>query len=60
MPPEILPHGDGEGGVGWRPVGKVKSATTDVASLGEVADFVADLFPVLRDFSQIKLPQFCF
>lgn len=90
MPPEILPHGDGEGGVEWRPVGKFKSATIDVATLekrfqafgievnwpvirelqkcrnhlehlhpantlGEVADFVADLFPVLRDFIQIQL-----
>lgn len=90
MPPEILPHSDGEGGVKWLPVGKFKPTTIDVGTiekrfkafsievdwdvirrlqtcrnelehlhpantLGEVADFVSELFPVVRDFVQTQL-----
>lgn len=88
---EVLPQSDGNGGIKWKPVGKLKRTTIDVATikkrfegfdievdwrtieklqdcrnhlehlhaentLGEVADFVAELFPVLRDFilTQIK------
>ncbi len=89
-PPEVLPQANGERGVEWRPVGKFKRTTIDVATikkrfegfdievnwdsidnlqdcrnhlehlhlqntLGEVADFVAQLFPVLRDFIQTQL-----
>jgi len=89
-PPEILPTGDGEGGIQWLPNGNFKRTTIDVAtvkkrfesfgisvdwkvidrlqacrndlehlhpasSLGEVANFVAELFPVLRDFSERSL-----
>jgi len=84
-PPEVLPQADGKGGIEWKPVGKFKKTTIDVATirkrfegfgievdwpviekmqecrnhlehlhpantLGEVAGFVADLFPVLREF----------
>ncbi|UVN46256.1 hypothetical protein [Pseudomonas mosselii] len=91
-PPEVLPHSDGEGGVEWRPVGKFKNTTIDVAtiekrflafdievdwdvieklqmcrnhlehlhpahSLGEVADFVAELFPVLQEFIESELEE---
>jgi len=84
-PPEVLPYPDGNGGVEWKPVGKFKSTTIDVATIkkrferfgievdwstldklqecrnhlehlhpenniGEVANFVAELFPILRDF----------
>ncbi|HEE9762565.1 TPA: hypothetical protein R8F97_003483 [Pseudomonas putida] len=90
VPPEILPHGDGLGGVEWLPSGKFKASTIDVVTiakrftsfgievdwdvirklqecrnhlehlhpantLGEVADFVAELFPVLRDFIQNEM-----
>lgn len=89
-PPEVLPQSDGNGGIEWKPVGKFKRTTIDVATikkrfegfgievdwptidklqecrnhlehlhpantLGEVADFVAELFPVLRDFVQTQL-----
>lgn len=89
-PPEVLPQTDGNGGVEWKPVGKFKKTTIDVATikrrfegfnievdwpaiekmqecrnhlehlhpantLGEVAGFVADLFPVLREFIQTQL-----
>lgn len=89
-PPEILPHSDGAGGVIWKPSGRFKPTTIDVATikkrfqtfgitvdwqaldrlqdcrnhlehlhpantLGEVADFVAELFPVLRDFIETQL-----
>lgn len=91
-PPEVLPHADGSGGIEWKPVGKFRRTTIDVATikkrfegfeievdwavidklqecrnhlehlhpantLGEVADFVAELFPVLRDFIQTQLNQ---
>lgn len=91
-PPEVLPHADGNGGIEWKPVGKFKRTTIDVAtikkrfegfgidvdwdvieklqecrnhlehlhpanSLGEVADFVAELFPVLRNFILAYLNQ---
>lgn len=90
VPPEVLPQGDGLGGVEWLPSGKFKASTIDVATiakrftsfcievdwdvirklqecrnhlehlhpantLGEVADFVAELFPVLRDFIQNEM-----
>ncbi|MFM0390986.1 hypothetical protein [Paraburkholderia phytofirmans] len=89
-PPEVLPHSDGNGGIEWKPVGKFRRTTIDVATikkrldafdievdwaaverlqecrnhlehlhpantLGEVASFVADLFPVLQDFVQTQL-----
>lgn len=89
-PPEVLPQADGNGGIEWKPVGKFKQTTIDVATikkrfegfgievdwptinklqdcrnhlehlhpantLGEVADFVAELFPVLRDFILTQL-----
>lgn len=89
-PPEVLPQADGRGGVEWRPVGKFKKTTIDVATIkkrfegfgievdwpvieklqecrnhlehlhpantmGEVADFVAELFPVLREFVSAQL-----
>lgn len=89
-PPEVLPLADGNGGIEWKPVGKFKQTTIDVATikkrfegfgievdwptinklqdcrnhlehlhpantLGEVADFVAELFPVLRDFILTQL-----
>ncbi|WP_422097194.1 hypothetical protein [Variovorax sp.] len=89
-PPEVMPQADGDGGVEWRPIGKFKKTTIDVATikkrfkgfeievdwpaiekmqecrnhlehlhpantLGEVAGFVADLFPVLREFIQTQL-----
>lgn len=89
-PPEVLPQADGNGGVEWKPVGKFKRTTIDVATikkrfdgfgidvdwiaiekmqecrnhlehlhpantLGEVAGFVADLFPVLREFIHTQL-----
>lgn len=89
-PPEVLPQADGNGGVEWKPVGKFKRTTIDVATikkrfdgfdiemdwttieklqdcrnhlehlhpantLGEVADFVAELFPILRDFVHTQL-----
>jgi hypothetical protein len=89
-PPEILPQADGYGGFDWKPVGRFKRTTIDVATikkrfegfnievnwdtidklqecrnhlehlhpantLGEVADFVAELFPILRDFVQTQL-----
>jgi len=89
-PPEVLPHPDGNGGVTWQPVGRLKYTTIDVATikkrfdafdikinwdvieelqacrnhlehlhpahtLGEVADFVAELFPILRDFIRDEL-----
>lgn len=91
-PPEVLPHSDGDGGIEWKPVGKFKKTTIDVATikkrfegfgvevdwevieklqecrnhlehlhpentLGEVADFVAELFPVLREFTLKQLNQ---
>lgn len=89
-PPEIMPQADRNGGVEWKPVGKFKKTTIDVATikkrferfnievdwavvekmqecrnhlehlhpantLGEVAGFVADLFPVLSEFIQTQL-----
>lgn len=89
-PPEVLPQADGNGGVEWKPSGKFKRTTIDVATikkrfegfdievdwptieklqecrnhlehlhpantLGEVAGFVADLFPLLRDFVQSQI-----
>lgn len=89
-PPEVLPQADGNGGIEWKPVGKFKLTTIDVATIkkrfegfdievnwptidklqdcrnhlehlhpantmGEVADFVAELFPVLRDFILTQL-----
>lgn len=89
-PPEVMPQADGNGGVEWKPVGKFKKTTIDVATikkrfegfgidvdwqaiekmqecrnhlehlhpantLGEVAGFVADLFPLLREFIQTQL-----
>ncbi|GLT21506.1 hypothetical protein GCM10007933_09580 [Zoogloea oryzae] len=89
-PPEVLPQADGKGGIEWKPVGKFKRTTIDVATikkrfegfgidvdwptidklqecrnhlehlhpantLGEVADFVAELFPVLREFILTQL-----
>ena len=89
-PPEVLPQADGSGGVEWRPIGKFKKTTIDVATIkkrfegfdievdwpvidklqecrnhlehlhpantmGEVADFVAALFPVLREFALAQL-----
>lgn len=89
-PPEVLPQADGNGGVEWKPVGKFRKTTIDVATikkrfegfsidvdwqtiekmqdcrnhlehlhpastLGELAGFVADLFPVLREFIQTQL-----
>lgn len=91
-PPEVLPQSDGNGGIEWKPVGKFKRTTIDVATIkkrfegfdievdwitieklqdcrnhlehlhpanthGEVADFVAELFPILRDFIQTQLNQ---
>lgn len=91
-PPEVLPCSDGNGGIEWKPIGKFKNTTIDVAkikkrfeafeievdwdvigklqdcrnhlehlhpanTLGEVADFVAELFPVLRDFILTQLNQ---
>jgi hypothetical protein len=85
IPPDVLPHADGKGGIEWRPTGKFRDNTIDVSvmqkrfatfgitfdwakfgklkecrndlehlhpasSLGDVADLVAGLFPVLRDF----------
>lgn len=84
-PHEVQPFPDGCGGIKWKPVGKFKRTTIDVAAikkrfdafgievdwmtinklqacrnhlehlhpantLGEVAGFVADLFPLIRDF----------
>lgn len=89
-PPEVMPQADGNGGIEWKPVGKFKRTTIDVATikkrfegfdidvdwraidkmqecrnhlehlhpantLGEVAGFVADLFPVLREFIHAQL-----
>lgn len=89
-PPEVLPQADGNGGIEWKPVGKFKPTTIDVATIkkrfegfgievnwltidklqdcrnhlehlhpantmGEVANFVAELFPVLRDFILTQL-----
>lgn len=89
-PPEVMPQADGNGGIEWKPVGKFKRTTIDVATikkrfegfdievdwsaidkmqecrnhlehlhpantLGEVAGFVADLFPVLREFIHSQL-----
>ncbi|MGC3892753.1 hypothetical protein [Pseudomonas urmiensis] len=91
-PPEVLPYPDGQGSVEWRPVGKFRSTTIDVATiekrfkafgiqvewkvieklqlcrnhlehlhpantLGEVANFVAELFPVLQAFIQDQLEE---
>lgn len=88
--PEVMPQADGNGGIEWKPVGKFKRTTIDVATikkrfegfdievdwsaidkmqecrnhlehlhpantLGEVAGFVADLFPVLREFIHSQL-----
>lgn len=32
-PPEVLPHSDGDGGIEWIPVGKLRSTTIDVATI---------------------------
>lgn len=91
-PPEVMPQADGNGGIEWRPVGRFKRTTIDVATikkrfdgfnidvdwtaiekmqecrnhlehlhpantLGEVAGFVADMFPVLRDFIHTQLDE---
>lgn len=89
-PPEVMPQADGNGSFEWKPVGKFKRTTIDVAtikkrfegfdinvdwkaidkmqecrnhlehlhpanSLGEVAGFIADLFPVLSEFIHTQL-----
>jgi hypothetical protein len=89
-PPEVMPFPDGNGGIEWKPAGKFRRTTIDVAAirkrfeafgievdwtkidkmqecrnhlehlhpantLGEVAGFVADLFPVVRDFVEVQL-----
>lgn len=89
-PPEVQPFADGNGGVEWRPAGRFRRTTIDVATikkrfegfgiqvdwpaidklqecrnhlehlhpantLGEVAGFVAELFPVLREFVETQL-----
>jgi hypothetical protein len=89
-PPEVMPQADGNGGIEWKPTGKFRKTTIDVATikkrfegfdidvdwhaiekmqecrnhlehlhpantLGEVADFVADMFPMLREFIQTQL-----
>lgn len=93
IPPEILPHSDGDGGLTWVPVGRFRSNTIDVEPIkkrfdafgitvdwdrfgklkvcrndlehlhpantfGEVAELVAGLFPVLRDFINANMAQF--
>ncbi|MEJ1128402.1 hypothetical protein V9L20_12535 [Variovorax sp. CCNWLW225] len=90
IPPEILPFPDDDGGIEWRPAGKFKSKTIDVAdikkrfesfeikadweaidrlqnernhlehlhpstTIGAISDFVAALFPMLRDFITSEL-----
>lgn len=92
IPPEVLPHSDGDGGLTWVPVGRFRSNTIDVElikkrfdafgitvdwdrfdklkvcrndlehlhpanTLGEVAELVAGLFPVLRDFINANMAQ---
>lgn len=92
LPPEVLPHSDGEGGIDWLPVGRFRDSTIDVDmikqrftafgitvdwdvfdelrkcrnhlehlhpanTLGEVADLVAGLFPVLRDFITLNMQE---
>lgn len=89
-PAKILPSPDGIGGISWKPHGKFKQTTIDVAQIkerfesfgieidwkkiesiqqcrnhlehlhpehtyGEVAGFVADLFPILENFIQNEL-----
>lgn len=89
-PAKILPGPDGMGGISWKPEGKFKPTTIDVAQIkerfekfsieidwkkiesiqqcrnhlehlhpehtyGEVAGFVADLFPILDNFIQNEL-----
>lgn len=91
-PSDILPYPDDDGGIEWKPKGRFKSTTIDVAkiierfeafgiavnwksvqklqecrnhiehlhslnTLGELAGFVADLFPVLSDFITNELEE---
>lgn len=52
-PPEVLPHADGQGGIVWKPVGKFRTTTIDMAMLKK--RFTG--FGIVMDWSVIEKMQ---
>lgn len=58
VPPEVLPQGDGLGGVEWLPSGKFKASTIDVATIAKrFTSFCIEVdWDVIRKISRVSQP----